>query len=436
MACVCCFFDNENQKRIKDSCKTNTSFFNRLCEYKKKYLSELQSLVPVCNCNCFYSVKFKNDNQYETFCNDFLIDLKDKTEYIKLFFNDVIEIFKVSKKDKKTAIIKLNLLLENKCTSYNYANSLETCSLLFRGRKKENYDICDIHEYFHIPFNKYNLIEGQRFSRKHEPMFYLSKSMLTASEELEIGSDDLNFAVFCPKYSNFFQSKMYSLTNSIDITLNEILFALTSYGSKIDYDNNVFTFRKSNTNKFLGDSILFQILMFPTTGNSSSREEYYLPQLCAEIFKKKGCIGFIYQSSKTTKINDMEFRHSHFDYNYCFFVQKPLTGNYNDVLLNSFHHSCVGKCKNKISMNEIERSIEQYGNTLKLYSNIFNMNDYILFISNITLHFNTMKKITVENTGYYDSDIGKIELQLLYDIINHVFDIIKEPQKNGICKLQ
>ena len=105
-------------------------------------------------------------------------------------------------------------------------------NLLFRAREKGVYGVND---FFHIPFNKRDLVSNNRFSISGQPMLYLGYSILTLEKELNIQIDNLSIAAFLPKYSTYYPLKINEIGNEIFSEMVNSLLAIFNAGSKVEF---------------------------------------------------------------------------------------------------------------------------------------------------------------------------------------------------------
>lgn len=435
MSCVCCFFDNENQKRIKESCFGEKSFEEKIQLYKSKYIAEFKKMDVLSKCACDFAMQNFNNDTYVKFCDDMLNDYKGKIKLIEEIFDVLIEIYNLCENNhREEAFIKLQEFFEKYCTNYSSINDIQMCDILFRGREGGTYDLADIHEYYHIPFSIKEKVGNQRFSVKGKPMLYLAKSMPIVSQELKLDFEKINFALYFPKYSWVYKRGMYDFSNTIDVTINQAFTPLMNDGSKIEYDNSIFTFSKNNSNIILGDSLLFQILTFPVENKEDVCKEYILSQLCTEYFDKKGYLGIVYQSTKSADIFQGTVKYSQRDYNYCFFVPEKTINNYNEELLSCFHTVCIGECERGKKFSDVVQVLKDLKANLKEQNKVYNMSDYIHLMHQIESHIEYMEQTKVGQKDYYDSEQGYVEIDLIYKLLSNVRKIVNNPAGHGIVR--
>lgn len=439
MHCVSCFFNNDTQMELKRRCFVSPRFEIVLEKYRDEYIKELKGLKSISECNCNKANVFKNSSEYVKYSDDFLEDLQSKLEYIEKSFNEIIEIYySFIKFDRSQALSKMDQFLNDKSTNYTSENAMSFTKLLFRGRPKEvnqerKYDEFDIFEYFHVPFNKRNFMSNQRFSLSGQPMIYCATSVTTVIRELEKNIDEINLALFLPNFSDFFNHGIYDIKNSIDSILNETIYNMILDDCQITYDNKCYTFSKNNSNKFIADSIFYQILTFPTQKKEGVFiEEYVLPQLMTDIIKKRNYMGISYQSAKKMSLEEKNMNSEDKDINYCFFVPYDKKNNYNLQLFNMFYSICIEKNDTIRTFSELEVLINEYKELINKCKEKYNMTDYKMYIRLIQRHIENMKNLVYNGEKYYNLNLGHVEITLLYKLIKKLMINLEDPENAGI----
>ncbi|GAA0778441.1 hypothetical protein GCM10008908_35390 [Clostridium subterminale] len=435
MSCICCFFDNEHQKQLKEKCFGETTFKDKLSMYKKLYIDEFKKLNSLTNCNCQYSKNYINEPLYVQFCDDLLNDYRGKIDLLENLFDGLIEVYVTYMEgNDSNAYRKLDAYFNKYCTKYSSDNAMQFCNILFRGRPYGQYDNGNIYEYYHIPFSKKNIVGSQRFSIAGKPMLYLARSIPTAIQELGNKPNNVNFAAYYPKYSWVYRFGMYNITNSIDITLNNCIYPLIVSGSEIKYNNYQFTFSKNNADIIIGDSILFQILTFPVHVRNKQIEEYVLPQMFTDYLEKQGYNGLVYQSTKNIKQLTKDLRYDMLDYNYCFFVSEDGKNDYNEKLFECFYTICIGNCKDNITINDVDNLLDKCKTLIIKMNKEYVLDEYCMLKNNVARHIERMKKIDDKEKNYYDTESGKIEATLIYGLLEQVKEVIINPEKFDIVR--
>lgn len=437
MSCIYCFFSKEYQMDLKKKCFGNPKYEETLKEYKELYLSELQKLDYVRNCNCINDIENilnYDKEKIELYCNyldNFLDDIKNKTNEIEEHFDNIIDIYdtyikndihKAYRKMKKFTKSKIDLQKETPSASYS--------NLMFRVRPKGNYNSNDIKEYFHIPFDKRFFVGNQRFSLTGRPMIYLASSLQIALKEIGKNIDEVNASVFLPSFSYLYDYYLFNIKNDIIDSLNNIILYIGNYNSKIKYSNKNFNLFDSLLN-----SIFYNILTFPTQDKYKGTfiQEYVLPQLLTDIlnYHKINYIGIEYKSTKEYKWKINDNKKYELESNYCFFIPYYKKSNYNEEFLSKFFSCC--DTNNIISMNKLNNALKKLEQiNLKLKNDGYNNNDVALHLASIDRHMNKMNKYKKSN--YYKSDEGKIERTLIYGLINNIINHVNNLINKGLIK--
>lgn len=428
MSCVCCFFDNEHQKRLKEKCFGTKNFKAKLENYKRDYLVELSGLTSVADCSCLFSKKHKDDTNYLRFTDSFLEDLQARETLLAEIFDYLIQIYQLCEDDNlNKASAQAICYIENYCTQYSSINSIGMCVPLFRARPIGKYDMSDINQFFHFPLSRKADAAEQRFSVQGSVMLYLARSIPTALNETGLDISEACFSLYFPKYSWIYRYGLYSFQNSIDLTINEAINA----EFHIEYDNDRFTFARSKFVRMMGDSILFQVLSFPVECKQPFCNEYRLPQLFTRAVHHSPYLGVAYQSSKNTSLFSHLSKYSELDSNYCFFVP-DYSDDYNLTLLDCFHHVCIGECASSVHLTDVYSALEHLDESCKIQNKKYNMNDYISLLFQIKEHLSFMKCIEIHSTPYYTSAEGSVELSLFLKLIEKIQIIVDAPGEYGI----
>lgn len=425
MPCVFCFFDNTYQKQLKKQCFGISDFSEKLEAYKQLYLEEISKLTPALGCGCEFSQRQLGNADLMTLSDDFLRDIQLHSDNIEEMFDVLISIYQHCKNGHMAEAATLaRQFNQSFCTGYSSKNSMGMCVPLFRARSISGYDTTDINQFFHLPMSKKAAASEQRFSVHGSVMLYLARSIPIALYETGLTISEANLSVFLPKYSWVYGAGMYSFQNSIDVTINEAL----SMGLSITYDNNRFTFSKKNLIPMMGDSILFQVLNFPVECKNTPCDEYRLPQLFTAMLQHPPYLGIVYHSSKESRLFSHTSKYSELDSNYCFFVP-DCPGEYNEELLNCFHHVCIGECGSGVKMQAVTTALDRLGVTIKEQSKVYNMSDFISDKCEIERHLSAMKKLTLHGHSYYDTEEGRVELALFLKLIEKIQEIVSVPGK-------
>jgi len=384
-------------------------FENKLEEYKKWYLEELQQLNSIAMCDCINHNSYYMNQDYIKWSDDFLTDIINKIFMIGKIFDRIIEIYiEWIKGSGIQALFRMWEFIEEYQLN-DVANPLDSQSLFFRGRKKEtslneNNDL----EFFHIPFNKRYFVKGQRFSVSGKPMLYLSKSVLGVVKELEEGIDNLTIRGIFLKYDDYYDRKIFMINNYIKELLVNILPGLFASEAQIRYSDGGFSTNSKTIIYELCKSIFCEILTFPKKLDASFVEEYVLPQMLTSLLLEKKYLGIYFPSTKDfSNVNNV---HSFSDYymNLALFIQYDSKHNYDYGLFNTMvvlksiesdkdteeilNHLKNGKCKKSTSQE--------------------NNNSNIIPLVKLKLKLDYFEQARVDDVLYSNTLEGILELKL------------------------
>ncbi|CCG56173.1 hypothetical protein WESB_0703 [Brachyspira pilosicoli WesB] len=437
MSCIYCFFSKENQMKLKKDCFGNPRYEETLKEYKKIYIDELKKINTIEQCECSNTIRdyIGNDNNKINLCfncyNDFLVCIKNHISDIEKYFDEIIDIYDTYIKENiHIAYEKMkNFII--KIYKYRKKQTIFYSTPMFRVRPKGQYNIKDIREYFHIPFNKRFLTSNQRFSTTGKPMIYLSNSLQIALAEVNKKIDEVNAAIFLPSFSYNYDSTLYDIKNDIIDLLKNII---SSISSGIKYDDKIF----QSLFSIFSNHIFYNILTFPIQEEYRGPfiQEYVLPQLLTDILKyddlNNDYIGIEYQSTKEYKwkITDMDMYQ--LESNYCFFIPYEDDNDYSNKFLERFFYYC--DTENIISNEDFLLSIESLKNiNLQLKNEGYNNSDIGLHLFSIKNHINDIVKYK-GNDYYLSSNEGKIERTLIYGLIQNIIKHVYYLKNNNLIK--
>ena len=440
--CILVFFDDEYQKQLKERALNNNGFEYTLRNYQDLFLKEIIKVetinaYPNCDycsdCFIYNSISAK----FESYVKDFCDDIRTKAETIRTLFDEIIDIYITALSiNRSVAVKKLNAYILNRCHGFKAQAPVLFSMPLFRARTTGDYDGSNIHELFHVPFNKRQLIGNQRFSLTGVPLLYLAESLPLALKEINCKNTNYNAAVFLPKYSYNYNDSLFDMTNSFIDSINSIQGLLDagcdfSYKGEFDY-----AYTECNIDSFLARFILLQCLHFAAQGKEKYyfTPEYLLPQLLMDVISEKGWIGIRYQSSKNS-INESRDSFLHYvDNNICFYVPYAST-NYNEILLEKFYYATWCKGEELRYYSELNSKILEFEKIKDDAKNKgYLINDYIICLEHVERHVERMIE-TIGREAYQKRKACRVEITLLYKLIEQILPVLREPEKHGIKKL-
>lgn len=439
--CIITFFDDSFQYSLKEKSFGESRFENTLNNYKNLFLLHIKNIGNSKgndNCSmCKHADKCifnkKCTSEYIKFLNEFAEDLANKYDYINELFDDIINIYITAIGiNRIQAFNLLNKYIKTKCDNYNINSAISFSKPLFRVRKIGDYDPENIYELFHVPFSRRYVIGNQRYGLAGIPCLYVSESIEVALEETGVNIDEANAAIYVPKYSSYYHEGVCNITNEIFanlIAIKKFIFQ----GSKIEYNNEHFSFSKVTIERCLARFVLSQILQFPVQKNYSDvfTQEYVIPQLLMDIVTVEKWKGIIYNSSKKITYNCRTDDYNYINENICFTI--PYNNeNYNDEILNNFYYATWKNGGIMYKYEDVLLKIKKLEALITKGNNDgYNMSDYGIYVGYIKSHIDCMEK-SIGKHEYRNGKFGKVELTLFYKLMEVIEPIVKEPQKYGI----
>lgn len=439
--CFLLFFDNEYQKQLKNKSVDDNGFEYTLEKYRDLFLEDIVKIEKIkipSNCNyCSSCIFYKPiSNKLESYMNDFCNDIHTKEKIIAILFNEVIDIYiSALSKSRSAAMKKLEAYLSNRCNGFTYQDPIFFSRPYFRVRKTDNYDGSDIHELFHVPFNKRQRVGNMRFSLTGVPLLYLAESITLALREIDCNNKNYNAAIFLPKYSDYFKSSLYDAYNPFITNINTIQ-SLIDAGCDLSYNCQYnYLYTEYNIDSFLARFILSQCLHFTAHNKGTFVPEYLLPQLLMDVISEKDWVGIKYQSCKDTN-NESRDRYLHYiDENICFKVPYSST-KYSDEMLSHFYYATWCNGEKTKTYSELEKIIKEF-NKIRSEANKkgYIMTDFASFQVYVESHITKMFDV-IGKKAYLNRKSCRVEITLFYKLFEQLMPIIMEPEKNGIHRIQ
>jgi hypothetical protein len=421
MKCIACFIDNKYQNKLKKKCFGINRFEDKLLMYKQLFISEVNNLQSVSECNCEYR---NTSNGYVNWTNSFLKEVNNNYTVIENTFDELISIYKCYISESiKVAIDKIWDFL----TTNNLLNETEggfSYSTMFYRARIDNglFDKSDINQFFHIPFTKRELIGNQRFSISGQPMLYLAKSIIAVEKELSTSIDKLAFSAFLPFYKDFYSKKYYSIKNTLFNSIVKSLPGILESGSEIDYYNCDLTPNCNSIKNDLQKSILSQVLTFPVENKNHFMSEYVLPQMLTTALLENGYNGVAFPSTKD--YSELESYHKFSDYesNFAIFTEYSSSESYDDNLLNTFlYFTFNGEEKLNFTVKDILEKFEVVSKLNKESKN----NNFLVPMVSLKLHIEYLENSVINNINYFDTLQGKIELEFCSKLADYFIRTIE-----------
>lgn len=411
MPCISCFFHLNFQSDLKFKCLDKDRFETRLQKYKELFIMNLKELKNVEECSCKHE---NNGLDYINFLNEFTSELKQNEKLFIEVFDDLIEIYMnaISKNQKLALELFWNFFTKYKLDSIDTEKSLSLQTLWFRCREKKDFDERNILSFFHIPFNMRYLVSNQRFSITGQPMLYFGNSLYITTKELENTIENLGKSAFLPN-SRFYNKKIFSLKNTLFELIENNIKPIINSGSNLNFKRDYAdTFMKID----IIQNILSFVCTFPKKGNFPHNEEYILPQMLTTLLLEHNYDGIIYPSTKN--LSDLQDVHnfSNYNLNLALFVNYVADDNHDKLLLNSFSYYLLdGNETFNLTLNDIDKAKR---NALKSISRDPENNDFLIPRIIIQNKIDYLREATFGDMKYYDSNIGKVELELILKMLN------------------
>ena len=276
-------------------------------------------------------------------------------------------------------------------------------------------------ELFHIPFNKRHLIGNQRYSITGQPLLYLGLSLVDVLYELRQETNKLENIHFCSLvHSSDKELKVLDVTNTYpefftdcDI-LSDHQMDTTSFGADI----------KNGFYKFIFTQFCsFRRSRWSETGVFA--EEYVIPQLLTEVLRENDFHGVLFSSTRVNPkvcYSKARFHVNRHRENLALFTKYNSSENIDRELFNQFI------CSKPITIQDkIDLTLEDLSTLQKQIGRLVNLPDAtipfpldITEISGITTKVRFEELFINENGNevkYFEHDIGKMHLQLVYQIV-------------------
>jgi len=420
MTCPICFFRDSYQRSLKLKTFGIDRFEKKLDNYKRLYVDDLQKMKGINKCSCY---KTYINYSLCRWVDDFLSDIHQNIDLIESTFDQInLSYKKFIAENQRTAINYLYSFLEESNLIDKTIDSSDLVTPLFRARCKGNFDPKDIREFYHVPFSKRHIVGSQRFSIPGLPLLYLGSSILTVEKELEAkSSNDLEYSIFLPSYSNFDGIRVFSLKNSINSLLENNLPGLMDADVNLPYSGDENTSYNSRFELDIQANILLQICTFPTEFKSSFIPEYVIPQMLTVALQEKGFDGLSFPSTKCFESLEGNHRFSNHHLNFVLFTKYSSTTDCDSILLDKFFTFTLDK-KSNVSKRKVIEAFEKVFelNTDSDRSN----NDYVMPLVRAKLQIEYLENSSIDGVKYFDTSTGKAELCLYLDMANKMYNIV------------
>lgn len=416
MSCIICFLEDHFQEKIRILSQSKSDRFEEvLIHYQNNFINEFINLVDVNQCDIHMVIHEKTKAE-----GNFIHDKIKSTFNLKLFFNEIRKIYITWIKGSYS---RASNLLNDLLKTYELlqiTNKLNN-NIFFRGRRSTS--ILSKKDLFHIPFNKRFLIQNQRYSITGQPLLYLGLSPLDVVAELRCNIEQIENIHFCSYLHNSDTIlSVFDITNPFpDLFSNHNILTTDigdapSIADQINIESDVYKF------------ILSQICSFKRSRWSETNvfsEEYILPQLLTEVLNQIEFNGILFSSTRVeyNKItSNRPFHINKYRENLALFTTYNEYEDYDKNLYEQFIISkpITNDDLTEITINDLEALRK------KIFKGEFKENWHklgpvdltqITGITTQTLFSDLIIKTNYGDIKYFDHIVGRIHLQLLYQIL-------------------
>ena len=418
MSCPICFFREGHQKALKRRTFGTRRFEWKLAEYKRSFIEGVQGMesLACCGCHATYS-----QTALVIWTDAFLNALKNAEDEVATAFDKLISVYEhFITKSQKAATDALWSYLEDHNLLVGRESHFSMGKLLFRGREKSGFDERDIKAFFHLPFSLRQKVGNQRFSVSGQPMLYLSNSILGVSKELGVEPPQLAPGAFLPNFWGHSDTRIFSMTNHLVDCIENTLPALFAVGSQLDYQNEDLAPNHTTITRDIHKTVLLHFCTFPTEHRGDSFvAEYVLPQILSAALLERGYAGLVFPSTKDYSCLTGHHRFSAHDINLGLFVPYDRDNDYNEALLQSFAGFTMdGSETLALTLDDVFRERDRIVATIKSSPPI--NNDHAVAIGMLQSHVDNIGGAEIDGVGYFQTDIGKLELELYMKMLRHI----------------
>lgn len=415
MSCILCFISDDYQENLRKLSQSKSERFEKvLSDYQSNFLNDLHFLNDVSDCK-----HHKTLNKKTVEIATKLHKIINSPTSIRSFFEELNYIYKNwIQGDTNRAFKMLNTMLDD--VNIFKAEEKVDNFIFFRGRKSPS--ILTTEELFHIPFNKRHLIQNQRFSITGQPLLYLGLSPVDVIYEIRQSLANIEDIYLCSllHISNE-QLWIYDITNPYAEWFSDFNI---SNDKENDNDFRIETILDISTfYKFiLGQYCSFKRSRWSESGVFS--EEYVIPQLLSSVIRDRDLAGILFSS---TRVDTKEIYSTNKNYTNRHRENLALFTNHNDIHnidKDLFDQFIISK---PITYQELaEITIEDLITLRKQVGKLIQKNKKAPFkidVRTVTgIDFETrFEKMIIDNpinqTTYFDHTIGKIHIQLIYQML-------------------
>ncbi len=400
MECVIDFLHDNYQENLRNFCQLQSEKYEEALErYKYAFISEIKLIK---NDKGLCAVHKGHDY------GELILSLFNqiKLEEVEEFFDKIVESYISWINTKGECALKL---LEEILEKYGVLEFSVDISeyIFFRGRRSDN--ILTPWDMFHIPFNKRYLISNQRYSLTGQPLVYLGLSIYDVLSELDMDFNNFN-SIKISTYKFQDEFIVYDLRNEF-----YKYFGYNPLNDIVVDGNEKSTIIIEDFKKQFYKFILSSICSFEKRkehNGFSFCEEYVIPQLLAQIVKKRGLKGIIYSSTRIkSKENDEKYNTKYKD-NVAIFTNFCKEHIYDKLL---FEKTLIS---NPISFEKIKNitleNIKYICDKIKILDKDKKYKNYYLVGMLLEKDFS---QITVTKETYFENNIGKMHMYMVFNLL-------------------
>lgn len=415
MSCILCFIEDDFQESIRRLSQSKSERFEDvILDFQNNFLNELEFLDSIDECVYHKGLHTKTKEIATRFKYE-IDNLTDLTDYCNKVRSIYLKWIKGQTIESANALKSL-LDSKNLMKSTDKVNK----SIFFRGRKSSG--ILTVDELFHIPFNKRHLIGNQRYSITGQPLLYLGLSPIDVVYELRQSIKQIENIYFCSfvhatddelwvlditnPYPDFFSN--YDILSNEGIPLNQ-------FNDQLDTGSDFFKF------------ILTQFCSFRRSRWTEAgvfAEEYVLPQLLSEVLRENSFSGILFSSTRVdSKVcySKAKFHVNRHRENLALFTSYNDTENIDRNLFNQFIASKPITIDDKIdlTLDDLSNLRKQIGKLIQREARPpFPLNIAEITGTSTQTRFEELyiKEDNIEKK-YFDHDIGRLHLQLVYQMV-------------------
>lgn len=418
MSCVLCLLDDKFQARLRTLSQSKSERFEEVIhDFQKNLINALKFSTRVGDCKIHAYLHVETKKAADSYLQS-LHTISD----IGPFCDSLREVYMLwIKGSPEGAEEMLKGVLESK-DLLHYSKKVNNLTF-YRGRKSSQ--ILTKEDLFHIPFNKRHLIGNQRYSITGQPLLYLGLSPIDVVYEIRQSIDTLQDIYFCSLlHTSATPLKVLDITNEYPDYFTNYEF-VTRDG--IGPGGLSQTLETKDFYKF----ILEQFCSFRRSRWSEAgvfAEEYVLSQLLTGVLRKFNFDGILFSSTRFDSdrcYSKAEFHVNRHRENLALFTKYNADDNFDRGLYEQFLISkpvCISDVIN-LTQDDLSQLSREVAPLWKQFVREQFELPFSLEISEIlaTRTRTRFADLVIKTRGteipYFEHDLGKLHLHLLYQIM-------------------